>query len=560
VKKRLVRPVVGVIVVVLVLLVAACGTGRDQEAVEVETALVTRGSLTSSINAIGSVNPRAEVALSFEVPGRISQVLVQAGDRVEKDQPLVRLDTRDLDLQVKSAEAALAAAQAQLEQLEAGARPEEIVIAQANLDAAEASLAGAEISLQELEAGPDPEEVVAAEAELRAAQAGVQAAAAERDQVMAGASQAEIAAAEAQLATAQAQKEVAQDLYDQTLRCQTVTAPDGSQREVCPGLGAPEEQARANLTAAIQAVNAAQSRLNQLLAGATPEQVRAAQANYDAALARQDVAQARLDSLQAGASTAQIETARSNVLVLESQRDVAQAQLDLLVAGAISAEIATARAGVAQAEVALESAQRAVEKAILKAPLDGVIIRIDAEPGEYVGPQIPVITVIDDSQFRIEVDVDETDIGWVQVGQEVLLTLDAFPGRELAGRVVAIAPAATLDLGIVTYQLSIETEPVDLPLRVGLTASAEIIMAHKEDVLLVPNLAIAVDPETGQQTVFRETAGGVQETVIETGLATDLYSEVLSGLGEGDQVVINSFSDQDQFRELMSGYFSSRGQ
>ncbi len=542
----------------IAILVTACRTGSDDKVTEIETSTVTRGSLTTSINALGSVNPRAEVLLSFEVAGGISEVLVEAGARVDKDQVLARLDTIDLDLQVRSAEAALAAAQAQLEHLEAGARPEEIRIARANLDAAEARLEGSEANLREIEQGPDPNAIEAAEAELRAAQAAARAAAAELAQVTGGASQAEVAAAEAQLATAQAQKQAAQVRYDQTLQCRTVTAPDGSKTEVCPGLGEAEEQARADLNAAIEALNAAQARLDQLLAGATPQRISAAQASYDAALAGQDAAQARLDGLMAGASAPQLETAQSNIHVLEAQRDVAQAQLDMLVTGPISAEIATAQANVAQAEVVLEVAQRAVEKAILKAPLAGVVTRIDGEPGEFVTAQIPIITLIDDSQFRIEVDVDETDIGWVQVGQDVLLTLDAFPGTAMEGRVIAVAPAATLDLGIVTYQLSIETEPVDLPLRVGLTANAEIIMEHKEDVLLVPNLAIAVDPTSGQRTVFVKTDDGLIETVVETGMTTDLYSEVISGLTEGDQVLINSLSDQDQFRELMSGYFSNR--
>jgi len=155
--------------------------------------------------------------LSFEIAGRTSDVQVQAGDRVEQGQVLAQLDTSDLALQVRSAEAALEAAQAQLDQLKTGARPEQVTITQAQLEAAQAALA----------------QVVA-----------------QRDRLTAGATGAEIAAAQAQVAAAQAEQLVAFQSHDETMRCHEITLPNGTTKDICPGLGKMEEQARYALHAA----------------------------------------------------------------------------------------------------------------------------------------------------------------------------------------------------------------------------------------------------------------------------------------------------------------------
>ena len=407
--------VIPLIVALVAVNVTGCGSGSgDAGGGQDEAVLVERGSLVSAITAIGSVVPRAQWSHAFGVPGRVAEVLVEAGDRVEAGETLARLDTAERTLQLQSAEATRAGAQAQLDQLEAGARPEEIAAARANLEAAAARLAAAEEDLAEL-----------------------------------------------------------------------------------------EDDARA--------------------------------------------------------SDAQLRAAETNVAVLRAQRDATEAQRDLLVGGPTAAERAAAEAQLAQAGVAVAGARLALGEAELTSVAAGLVARVEVTVGQWVAPAAPVIVVIDDSDYRVEVDVDETDIGAVQFGQEALLTLDAFLGRQLTGRVVAIAPTATFDLGVVTYAVTIQIDPADLPLRAGLTANAEIIRASRENVLLVPNLAITVAEPGGLKTVTRRTAAGDEQVTIEIGLSTDLWSEVLSGLGEGDQVVVSSFSSRDQLQRAMEAYLQGGG-
>jgi len=475
--------------VILALLASISGSCTPHEGEsgeeQPEIVVVERGSLVTSITATGSTFPGAEATISFQVGGQVNDVLVQTGERVKRGQVLIQLDTSDLELQVRSAEAALASAQAQLDQLKAG---------------------------------PRPEEVAAAEANLAAAQSTLNASTAERQRLEAGSTEAEIAAAEAQVASALTQQKVAQDRHDDTMRCETFKLPNGDKKKICPALGTLEEQARYNLHAANEALEAAQLQLDALLAGEA-YQTRALQSNEAAAVA---------------------------------QRDAAQAQLDLLLAGATESQIAAAEANVSQVQVTLDSARLALEKATLKAPVDGVIAQVHTEPGESVAPQMPAVTLVDDSRFTIEADVDEADIGWVEVGQEAQITLDAFLGRRLTGRVTAIAPSATLDMGVVSYRITIQINPTDLPLRGGLTANTEIVRERREDVLLVPNRAIWIDSDTGQAFIEMIDGEDVTITDIEQGTANEQFSEVLTGVNEGDRLLVRSVSLRERFRDIVT--------
>jgi HlyD family secretion protein len=273
-----------------------------------------------------------------------------------------------------------------------------------------------------------------------------------------------------------------------------------------------------------------------------------------AAAAQVAQSEAQLAQLLTGQAP-QVRVAEAAVSAAEAQRDIAQAQLELLLAGATQEQIAAAEAQVEQAQVALDSALLAMERAILRAPIDGVVAHVDVEVGESVGPQAPVMTLAGGSQFRIEADVDEADIGWMAIGQEVAIDFDAFPGNTLQGHVVAIAPLASVDIGVVSYRVTIESEPTDLPLRGGMTANTEIVKDRSLDVLLVPNLAISIDPESGRKIVTRQTPTGAEQVEITTGLSTDFFSEVAVGLEEGDVVIITSPSAREQFREMMGSSF-----
>jgi HlyD family secretion protein len=385
--KRIISYVI--LLAVIVAVIAGVVTLRSRQAAqsteERRSAFVERRTMLLAVSASGSVEPQARVNLIFQNSGRIAEVLVEVGDVVEAGDVLARLDDAQLTLQVEQAQAALTSAKARLAQLQAEARPEEVAAAEANLRAVEAQMNAASANLAQLQAG---------------------------------ATDAQIAAAEADYASALTQQKNAADIYDMVLTCFTFKIPwTGEEQKVCPALGPPEEQARYSLNAAEKGLVAAQARLDETLAGADADQVRAA---------------------------------RANVAAAEAQRDAAQAQLDVLMAGATEGQIAAAEAQVAQAQVALEMANLALEKASLRAPFDGTVaaVNITADEMASAGP-LPAITLLDTSRFHITVSVDEIDVGQLATGQTTQVTLDALPDVEISGVVERIAPAATIEGGVV---------------------------------------------------------------------------------------------------------------
>jgi HlyD family secretion protein len=455
-KRTILYVVLGATLVVAVIGVVGWRSRAAQRSEEeVRSTVVKRGTMLVAVSASGSVEPQARAGLAFEVPGRVADVPVEVGDAVEAGDVLARLDSDQLALQIQQSRAALASAEAQLTQLRAGARPEEIEAAEANLRALEAQVSGAAASLDQLEAGV---------------------------------SDAQIAAAEAELASASLQQKVAQIAYDRI---------DKKDRDR-------KEQARYNLYAADEALAAAQARLDELLAGADADQIRAAQANVWAAVA---------------------------------QRDAVQGQLDLLAAGATDEQIAAAEARVAQAQSALELAELSLEQATLRAPFDGLVAELNVTAGEQASAGLPAVTLVDISGFHVSVSVDEMDVGRLAEGQTAQVTLEALPDVEITGAVERIAPAATFDGGVVSYEVIIRLAPTGAPIRADMTANATVVVEELADVLMIPTWVVRVDRNTGQTYVHRRAGDDFERVDVELGVRHEGFAQVLEGLSEGDVVV-----------------------
>jgi HlyD family secretion protein len=538
--------ILALLLVLLVSITGGCASSAkngDEETVEIVP--VERGSLLTSITAVGSIRPGAEVVLSFEVSGRVTGVLIQAGDQVRPGQPLAVLDTSDLELQVQSAEAALAAAQAQLAQIEAVPRVEEIHIAEGQLAAAQAALDQAIAQRDQLITGTKDSEIVVARTQLDSAQARVRQSQRQLEQVRAQDPAPEVAIAQIEVERAKIALDETQDEYNKALD------RPWEDQEIRDAWAKELEQARLNYRQAQAQLDRAlnNQKAHIISLGVPAAQIEEAETALEASQVQLIQTEDSLEPRQRSAQAA--------VAAACAQRDIAQAQLDLLLAGATEAEIAVARANVDQAQVTLDSALLALKRATLRAPFDGTVAQVDIDPGKFSSPQVPAVILVNDKQFTIEADVDEADIGWLQVGQDVQITLDAFPGHDLAGNVVAILPSATQDLGVVSYQVTIAIAPTDLPLRSGMTANTEIIRDRREDVLLIPNRAIWIDAQTGQAFVEKsidDGRPGSQAVVvdIEQGLANEEFSEVLAGLKEGERLIVRSVSIRERFRDVVT--------
>ncbi len=333
------------------------------------------------------------------------------------------------------------------------------------------------------------------------------------------------------------------------------------------------EPAPADIEAAKAALAAAQAAYRDLLAGPDPDEIAAAQAAVDRAKVDLEMAQSAYDRIKwrpdasalPQARQLQIATINYNQALAqlrlaqkppkESQiaqalANIAQAQanLDRLTRGPEEAQVRAQEAAVERARIALEQARQALAKATLRAPIAGTVTDVAVKKGQWVSPGQPAFTITVLRPLHITVNVDELDVAQVQVGQPALITVDALPNRTFAGVVTYLAAVPTVQGGVVTYEARVELQEDDPVLRPGMSAAVDIVTARVTDVLLLPNRVLRIDRETGAFYVEKLENGVPVRVDVEVGLQNEQFSEIRSGLQEGDVVVVRTVSTREQLR------------
>ncbi|HDQ72911.1 MAG TPA: efflux RND transporter periplasmic adaptor subunit, partial [Chloroflexi bacterium] len=232
-----------------------------------------------------------------------------------------------------------------------------------------------------------------------------------------------------------------------------------------------------------------------------------------------------------------IRAARANAAAATARLDAARAQRDLLLAGATEEQVIDAQAQVEQARAAWEMAELAVTRAALEAPFDGVVAAVNVAAGEIASAGAPAVTILDAASFYLALHVDEIDVGKLAVGQATRVTLDALPEVELSGLVERIAPAATIEVGVVYYEATIRLEQTEASLRMDMTANATIVVDELADVLMAPTWVVRVDPITGQTYVHQRVGDEIVRTDVTVGVRHEGMAEIVDGLSEGEEVI-----------------------
>lgn len=222
-----------------------------------------------------------------------------------------------------------------------------------------------------------------------------------------------------------------------------------------------------------------------------------------------------------------------------SQLTQAKAQLQKLQRTPTQEELAIAEAQVEQARASLEQARLRLADAVLAAPMSGTVVSLGAEVGALVTAAVPMVVVANLEHYYVDASIDEADIGLVKVGQEASITLDAFPDAVLKGRVARIDPAGRVTQGVVSYDTEIELLPTDVAIRPNMTALADIVVATRRDVLVVPNRAVKRD-SSGQYYVEVVADDETQKRLVTTGLRNELVTEIADNLSEGELVVVST--------------------
>lgn len=205
---------------------------------------------------------------------------------------------------------------------------------------------------------------------------------------------------------------------------------------------------------------------------------------------------------------------------------------------------------VKQRENALLDVKEKLADYYVRAPFDGVIAQTDVKNGDPATTASVLATLITRQKIA-EVSLNEVDVAQVKVGQKATLTFDAVPDLTITGQVAEIDAVGTASQGVVTYNIKIGFDTQDERVKTAMSVSAAIITEAKPDVLLVPNSAVKSQggvsyvevPDESDISVATINASGavfqypIQEQQIEVGTANDEFTEIISGLNEGDLVV-----------------------
>lgn len=266
---------------------------------------------------------------------------------------------------------------------------------------------------------------------------------------------------------------------------------------------------------------------------------------------------------QADVAVAQLESARQTLELTRTKADTevetasntlrnARAALEAARAGGAqnlikAQQVAAARAAVKQAEAQVDYWRAQVDKTVIKTPISGTVLALDVQQGETIaaGFSAPtLIRVTDLERLQVDAYVDETDIGSLRLGQRAKVTVDAYPNRVFAGRVVKIAAGATMQQNVVTYNTTISLENHQGLLRPDMTATVEISVDEHANVLAVPTEAIkSVDR---QQVVYLAEGEKITPRPVVTGVSDETVTEIRSGLKEGDKVILAGYSPTGQ--------------
>jgi HlyD family secretion protein len=300
-------------------------------------------------------------------------------------------------------------------------------------------------------------------------------------------------------------------------------------------------------------------------------------------------AEGELANARAGLELARVKANRASELrakdlIPEAEHDQAQADLH------------QAEAAVMIREASVRKATVDVERCTITAPIDGVVISRSVDVGQTVAASLsaPTLFVIanDLTKMQINASVAEADIGGVEVGQEVNFTVDAFPSQRFHGRVVQVRNSPVTVQNVVTYDTIIEVANPELKLKPGMTANVAIVLAGRENVLMVPNAALRFRPSDGEtaggqgqagrgangsmsasprggtsggRAVYRALQGKDRPTLervdVKAGITDGVATEIVEGLQEGDRVIIGLRVDQSNSnaRSGAANPFGGRG-
>lgn len=298
-------------------------------------------------------------------------------------------------------------------------------------------------------------------------------------------------------------------------------------------ISAQVEQSKAGLQAADASLTSAEADYDRAKVDAEGPDVPLLKRAYD-----RSVGMAKEGVVSASA----LDDAQKNYEMALNKQNVAKAQVAVL-----KSKIAQARAQVAQDQANLKQLEEQLSYTDVESPIDGVVLSRDVEIGDAVSSILVlgssatlIMTLGDTSEVYVKGKVDESDIGKVYLGQPSRIKVESFKDKTFNGKVTKISPMGVEKDNVTTFEVRVSINNPGGELKAEMTANAEILLEEHKNVLQIPEGAIIYDNQKKASVEVPDPKGkeGKRKVAVNIGISNGAKTELLSGLKEGDQVVL----------------------
>ncbi len=537
-----------------------------------ETVKVVRGDLTQTVEPTGKIEAVDDLSLRFELPGIIDSVNVKEGDSVKSGTVLATLRLSELN-------ASIAQAEANLNQRLAGATREDrtyyaaaVAAAKANLDqskidsqntvaSAESAVATAKNNLKLAEGGNDSQIVhqayESAATILQSTLGKLDDALTQADNILGVDNTSANEGFRQHLAALDTSKLNIAVAYFKN----TKLACDAARQQIA-SLSTSSDQSKidSGITNAEQALSSMSTLLLSVseVLRATAPVTALPQATLDAKKSTIEATRSSI-SLQYTAVVNQsqaIANAKNSLISYsiaydKAVRDLAQAQANAQTAVTLKeaayeqalanyqGKITTPReVDLAPLRAILSQAIANRNKAIIVAPIDGVVTKVNKKRGEFISSNEATMNLLS-PHYEVKVDVSETDVSKLKVGDQAVITVDALGSDvKLSGKILTVDPASTLIQDVVYYKVRLSLDDSDKPIKPGMTANISITTNARKNVLYIPLRTVRTDGDEKKVRVLENSQE--KEVVVKLGLkANEGNVEVLEGVAEGQEIIVS---------------------
>jgi HlyD family secretion protein len=569
--------------------IAACGGAPV--AAEVRTSQVARGSVTQTVAVSGSVSSAGTVKLNPATNGKVAQLFVAVGQPVTAGQPLARLDSTDLQAALTTAQNNLAAAQTNYEKALSGvsdaqsslsqtqqSTANDIATAQAALAKVRSNYAGAKANFSSLygslindlatyvsQISVAQQQIVKIQNDLAFSNQISDNKAAQTSMYQASAALGNAqnyvvgvySTAEGDYITAANQILAAVGTFDAAVAANADLMPAGQQlatAQVAYSTGS------GRLTTAIDAPNGQVSSA-QSSATSAQNSLNTINAKADSTMdaARSDVAALLVTLTGEGQGASYAKSKISQVTTsLTTIADAISGSYATAVQNVASAQVRAAQSiqssqtalnnqpsnvqsaqnSLANAQTSVATAQANLDNASIKATVSGIVVSISAQPGENVSSASTTgfIVLANTGSMALHGTIGEADIVKLKIGQVATVTVDAVGTAKMTGKITSLDPVATIASGVPVYGIDVTLDLPSAQVKPGMSGTAQVILASSPNALTVPNLA--VKSQTGRRYLTVMKDGHQVDTDVTFGISNDTVTEVLTGVTEGDVVVL----------------------